>query len=153
MAYVETKSKLSFKQQKFAQIYKGNATRAALEAGYSPKTAYSQGQRLLKNVGVCDEMKALAVRHSRAKISTKEERQAFWTQVYNDPAVAMEHRLRAAELLGKSEADFTDKLVHVGVHSDQGMEVMFKEWRGRKELPHNEVKSSLEVGHVTHDIT
>ena len=29
-----------------------NATRAAEMAGYSPKTAYSQGQRLLKNVEV-----------------------------------------------------------------------------------------------------
>jgi phage terminase small subunit len=29
-----------------------NATRAAHRAGYSPKTAYSQGQRLLKNVEV-----------------------------------------------------------------------------------------------------
>ena len=29
-----------------------NATRAAIRAGYSPKTAGSQGQRLLKNVDI-----------------------------------------------------------------------------------------------------
>ena len=29
-----------------------NATQAAIRAGYSPKTAYSQGQRLLKNVEI-----------------------------------------------------------------------------------------------------
>lgn len=29
-----------------------NATKAAIRAGYSPKTAYSQGQRLLKNVEI-----------------------------------------------------------------------------------------------------
>lgn len=36
----------------FARAYtkKRNATLAAIEAGYSPKTAYSQGSRLLKNV-------------------------------------------------------------------------------------------------------
>lgn len=34
-----------------------NATKAAVAAGYSPKTAYSQGQRLLKNVEVQEAVK------------------------------------------------------------------------------------------------
>lgn len=43
---------LSLKQQKFCEYYVelGNATEAAKRAGYSEKTAYSQGQRMLKNV-------------------------------------------------------------------------------------------------------
>jgi phage terminase small subunit len=42
------------RQQRFAIEYlsSGNATEAAKRAGYSEKTAYSQGQRLLKNVEV-----------------------------------------------------------------------------------------------------
>ena len=42
------------KQQRFAEEYliDSNATQAAIRAGYSAKTAYSQGQRLLKNVEV-----------------------------------------------------------------------------------------------------
>ncbi|HEL1905478.1 TPA: terminase small subunit [Streptococcus suis] len=42
------------KQIRFADefIKLGNATQAALNAGYSEKTSYSQGQRLLKNVEV-----------------------------------------------------------------------------------------------------
>lgn len=46
--------KLSSKQQKFAAHYAvhSNATQAALHADYSEKTAYSQGQRLLKNVEI-----------------------------------------------------------------------------------------------------
>jgi phage terminase small subunit len=35
-----------------------NATQAAIRAGYSPKTAYSQGGRLLKFVEVSEEIKA-----------------------------------------------------------------------------------------------
>lgn len=35
----------------------GNATRAAIAAGYSPKTAYSQASRLLKNVELQQELK------------------------------------------------------------------------------------------------
>lgn len=42
------------KQKRFVAEYlkDHNATQAALRAGYSPKTAYSQGQRLLKHVEV-----------------------------------------------------------------------------------------------------
>ena len=42
------------KQIRFADefIKLGNATQAALNAGYSEKTSYSQGQRLLKNVEI-----------------------------------------------------------------------------------------------------
>ena len=43
------------KQQRFIDAYiqnGGNATQAALHAGFSERTAYSQGQRLLKNVEV-----------------------------------------------------------------------------------------------------
>lgn len=44
--------KITPKQKKFADFYIecGNATEAAKRAGYSEKTAYSIGQRLLKNV-------------------------------------------------------------------------------------------------------
>jgi phage terminase small subunit len=38
-------------------ITSGNATEAALKAGYSKKTAYSSGQRLLKNVEIMTEIK------------------------------------------------------------------------------------------------
>lgn len=42
------------KQQRFVEEYliDLNATQAAIRTGYSARTAYSQGQRLLKNVGI-----------------------------------------------------------------------------------------------------
>lgn len=45
---------LKDKQKRFVEEYliDLNATQAAIRAGYSEKTAYSQGQRLLKNVEV-----------------------------------------------------------------------------------------------------
>lgn len=48
------KNKLTPKQQKFIKEYliDLNATQAAIRAGYSKKTAYSHGQRLLKNVEI-----------------------------------------------------------------------------------------------------
>lgn len=46
------------KQQKFVEEYQKdlNATKAAQRAGYSAKTAYSAGQRLLKVVEICEAL-------------------------------------------------------------------------------------------------
>jgi phage terminase small subunit len=62
--------KLPLRQVQFVEEYLVdlNATKAAKRAGYSEKTAYSQGQRLLKNV----EIQAL-LQERRAKLSEKLE--------------------------------------------------------------------------------
>lgn len=53
---------LNLKHQRFVAEYlvDKNATQAALRAGYSAKTAYSQGQRLLKNVEVAEVISSKA---------------------------------------------------------------------------------------------
>ena len=57
--------RLNRKQRVFIDEYllNPNASRAALKAGYSPRTAYSQGHRLLKNAEVAAELR----RRQRAK--------------------------------------------------------------------------------------
>lgn len=50
-----------------------NATQAAIRAGYSEKTAYSQGQRLLKNVEVIARVKEM-----KDKRAEELELDAFW---------------------------------------------------------------------------
>ena len=49
------------KKEAFCQAYARthNATKAAQAAGYSEKTAYSQGARLLKSVEVCARVRAI----------------------------------------------------------------------------------------------
>jgi phage terminase small subunit len=58
----ETPAKLKPQYELFVSAYLGkcrrNATSAAIEAGYSPKTAYSQGSRLLKTVEVQQAIQA-----------------------------------------------------------------------------------------------
>ena len=51
-------AKLTEKQQRFCDEYliDLNATQAAIRAGYKEKTAYSMGQRLLKNVEVQNQL-------------------------------------------------------------------------------------------------
>lgn len=91
-----------------------NATQAAIRAGYSEKTAYSQGQRLLKNAEIKQYLsKAMAKRAEEAKID------ADWVlaELKTNLRLAREreeigHANKAIELIGKHTniGAFTDKL-------------------------------------------
>lgn len=64
-------AKLSDKQELFAREYLKdlNATQAAIRAGYSEKTARSQGNRLLTNVDIQDRISALkSVRNEQVQV-------------------------------------------------------------------------------------
>jgi hypothetical protein len=93
-----------------------NATQAAKRCGYSAKTARAQGSRLLTDADVCAAV-AKGQQHIEGRaIATRAERQEFWTRVLHGKGddIRWADRLKASELLGKSEADFTDKLEHSG---------------------------------------
>jgi phage terminase small subunit len=65
-------SKLNARQQRFVDEYLVdlNATRAAIRAGYSAKTALQQGPRLLVNVGVQEAIaKAMSKRSKKVEIT------------------------------------------------------------------------------------
>jgi len=62
------------KQERFVQEYlvDQNATAAAKRAGYSERTAYSQGQRLLKNVEARQAIQAAQAEHRERTAVTVE---------------------------------------------------------------------------------
>jgi phage terminase small subunit len=63
-----------------------NATRAAERAGYSPKTAYSQGQRLLKHVEVKRAIQAaMDKRADKLEITADRVLQEIAKLAFNDP--------------------------------------------------------------------
>lgn len=107
--------KLTLKQQRFVNFYDGNATQAAIKAGYSAKTAFCIGVENLKKPYIADAISKRTIKQDEPMIATRKERQKFWTDVMKDETEMMNNRLRAAELLGKSEADFMDKIEHSGV--------------------------------------
>ncbi len=62
------------KQERFVQEYTidSNATQAAIRAGYSAKSAYVQGPRLLENVGVAAAIRAAQAEHrERTKVTVE----------------------------------------------------------------------------------
>jgi phage terminase small subunit len=79
---------LNDKQKLFIQHYliDPNATQAAIKAGYSEKTAYSQGQRLLKHVEVADQLsKKRAKLEDKMAITAENVLRGFARIAFHDP--------------------------------------------------------------------
>ena len=65
----------------FAYASSGNATQSAIEAGYSEKTARSQGQRLLTNADIQNFLNQLAEERESKKIADAKEMQEVLTSI------------------------------------------------------------------------
>ena len=134
---------LNAKQKRFYKEYliDLNATQSAVRAGYSKKTAYSQGQRLLKNVEGQKYLAELMAAKDAELIADQDEILKYLTSVLRGESQSTEivveglgdgcseartikkepsekDRLKAAELLGKRYGLYTDK-----VEADVDMEL------------------------------
>jgi phage terminase small subunit len=92
----------------------GNGTFAAKLAGYS-------GNNVTLGAMACETLKNPRVKRAIAQmtesdplIATRAQRQAFWTEVMQSPESEMKDRLKASELLGKTQADFVERREVVG---------------------------------------
>lgn len=110
--------KLKPKELKFAEewLKTTNATQSAIKAGYSARTAYSAGNRLLKKVDVKQYIdERLAEMQENSIADTNEVMQFLSSTMRGDISdqfgldPALNDRLKAAELLGKRYKLFTDK--------------------------------------------
>ncbi len=108
--------KFTTRQQKFIELYSGNGTEAARLAGYSgdDKTLANVALKLLRKAEIKSAIEKRQTKSITKHIASREERQAFWTKVMEDSIEDMKNRLKASELLGKSNADFTEKIEHSG---------------------------------------
>jgi phage terminase small subunit len=100
---------LNARQRAFVEAYCGNATEAALQAGYSPKTAAFIGAENLKKPKIAAALKEREDKRLASLIATREERQRFWTSMMRDEDRKEVDRLKASELLAKSEGDFLER--------------------------------------------
>jgi len=99
---------LNLKQRRFAEYFSetGNATEAAKRAGYSEKTAYSQGQRLLKNAEIAQRVRDLNAQAADIRVASATEAKALLSDMMKDPDQKSSDRIRAAELLLRSSGAF-----------------------------------------------
>lgn len=122
---------MTLRQQKFCDEYliSGNATDAAIKAGYSPKTAYSMGNENLNKPELKAYIETELDKIHSAKIADAEEVMKYLTAVMRgehteeipllcgdgcqeltQKEVGAKERLKAAELIGKRYGLFTDKV-------------------------------------------
>ena len=118
MVNVVSDIKLKPKELKFAEewLKTTNATQSAIKAGYSARTAYSAGNRLLKKVDVRQYIDERLAEMKESSIADTNEVMQFLSSTMRgdipdqfglDPA--LNDRLKAAELIGKRYKLFTDK--------------------------------------------
>lgn len=119
------------RQRKFCDEYliSGNATDAAIKAGYSPKTAKQTGSENLAKPDLKAYIETELEKLHSAKIADAEEVMKYLTsvmrgehteqvlklvgegvQTVTDIDVSAKERLKAAELIGKRYALFSDKM-------------------------------------------
>ena len=123
-------TKLTVKQKKFADdfIISGNATKAAVAAGYSKKYANTNASKLLQNTTIksyiekrmdeinsekiADQTEVLQYLSSIMRGEQKEQTlvgEGMGMQAIEDIEVSAKDRIKAAELIGKRYALWTDK--------------------------------------------
>lgn len=100
------------RQRAFCEAYllSGNAAEAAREAGYSPRSARSIGQRLLTFVDVREYLEQRNQEISAANTAQMEEVRQFWTATMRDGNMKPSDRLKASELLAKTYCAFLERL-------------------------------------------
>ena len=105
---------LTMETDAYVNAYDGNIEQAADIAGLS----YEYCRRLMMDITnphiepmAIKVQEAIKNRHKQAQnaiIATRQERQALWTEFLNNAELSPTDRMRASELLGKSEGDFID---------------------------------------------
>lgn len=123
--------KLTRKQRKFAEEYlvDCNGTKAAIRAGYSPKTANEQAAKLMSNPKIKSYITEKLDEMSSEKLADAQEVLEYLTsvmrgehteqtlqlvgdgvQTITDIDVSAKERLKAAELIGKRYGMFKDNV-------------------------------------------
>lgn len=110
-------TKLTAKQEAFVRAYaaSGNATQAAIAAGYSQKVAAEVGSENLRKPHIADAIKAIAAPKVEHELATIEGRAAWLRRVVegaedtDDSKARMPDKLKALELLGKMGGDFIER--------------------------------------------
>ena len=103
-------SGLTERQRKFCEAFAGNggnALQAARSAGYSNPDP--EGARQIGKDRIRQALESLRLTTTDSAIATREERQQLWSSMIRDESLTPTERMRASELLGKSQGDFIDR--------------------------------------------
>lgn len=86
-----------------------NATKSAIMAGYSVKSAYSIGAELLRKPEIKKYIEQQMNERTNELIASRAEREQLLTAIMRNTDESTKNRLRAIELLSKLQGDFINK--------------------------------------------
>jgi len=104
--------KLNARQKSFCEYYvaSGNATDAAIKAGYKEKNARFIGSENLTKANIKKYIEELQEKAKGNRIMTAIERREFLTSMIKDGAVKDTDRLKALDILNKMDGEYIQKL-------------------------------------------
>ena len=104
--------KLNARQKSFCEFYvaSGNATDAAIKAGYKEKNARFIGSENLTKANIKEYIEELQEKAKGNRIMTAIERREFLTSMIKDGAVKDTDRLKALDILNKMDGEYTQKV-------------------------------------------
>ncbi len=104
--------KLNARQKAFCEFYvaMGNATEAAIKAGYKEKNARFIGSENLTKANIKEYIEELQEKAKGNRIMTAIERREFLTLMIKDGAVKDTDRLKALDILNKMDGEYTQKV-------------------------------------------
>lgn len=105
---------LSKKQLAFIDLYDGNLEESAIKAGYNPISAKRTAIRNMHNATIRHLIQQKREAEIKPQVISRIERQVYWSNIMRDETNPLRDRLRASELLARSEGDFLDRVEHTG---------------------------------------
>ena len=106
-------------QKKFADEYikTGNAKQSYINAGYKARgnRAEASASRLLRNVKVRDYIRQRNKELDKDTIADMTEVKEFWTNMLRNRAADPKDRLKASELIAKTNGAFLDRIENSGI--------------------------------------
>lgn len=110
---------ITAKQKMFADEYikTGNAKQSYINAGYSARgnSAEANASRLLRNDKVLAYIKRRNQEIDKDTIADMTEVKEFWTNLLRDKETDTKDRLKASELIAKTNGAFLDRIENSGI--------------------------------------
>lgn len=108
--------KLTVKQQRFVDCYAGNGVEAARKAGYrgNANTLHTVAAENMRKPTILAAIQVRQEVERHPLIMDRQARQIMWSGIARDESKDISSRLRASELLGRSEGDFLERVAHSG---------------------------------------
>lgn len=101
----------------------GVATQAAIAAGYEPKYAGVNADKLKKNPKVAEYMEKRNKELSSPRIASIQEIREFWTTLFRNEKARTVDRLKASEDLARSYGAFLEKVEVKQEHANPFVEL------------------------------